>query len=59
MKANDKRIIKTEVMDYKKFKEEFAWNQTIDGSYDKKSNTIEVVMACETGYANDEEVLYK
>lgn len=59
MKANDKRIIKTEVMDYKRYKEEFAWNQIIDGSYDKKEKTIEVVMHCQTGYANDEEVLYK
>ena len=54
MKKNDKDIIRVERMDYAKYKNEYKWNQTVDFSYDSKTKTIEVVMACATNYADDE-----
>jgi len=54
MKRTDKDIIKAERMSYKVAKDEYRWFQTIDGSYDSKTKTIEVVTQCRTHYMEDE-----
>jgi hypothetical protein len=53
MKKNDPAIIETEEMSYSRYKNEFGWNQTIDGSYNSKTKTIVVVTKCMTDYMKD------